>query len=88
MIENEDPKKMKQSIHEKAIRLVEGGIVDVDGHSVKLAKYPYIFDPCFCCEMDSLCCRGNEMCAVCEECDAITRMDCFLILVEQSEKKS
>lgn len=79
---------MKDSIHDKAIRLVEGGIVDVDGHSVQLVKYPYISDPCYCCKMDSLCHIGNEMCSVCEECDAITSWDCFLILVEQSEKKS
>jgi len=71
---------MKESVHEKAIRLIEGGIVDVDGHSVKLGKEPYIFDPCFCCEMDSLCHIGNEMYSVCEECDNITHMDCFLIL--------
>lgn len=79
---------MKDSVHEKAIRLVEGGIVDVDGHSVRLVQYPYIFDPCYCCEMDCLCHRGTEMCDVCEECDAITKWDCFLILVEQTEKKS
>ena len=73
---------MKNSIHEKAIRLVEGGIVDVDGHSVKLGKAPYIFDPCYCCEMDSLCHIGNEMCNVCTECQNITQMDCFLVLIE------
>lgn len=72
-------KKMKVNIHEKAIRLVEGGIVNVDGHCVKLGKAPYIFDPCFVCEMDCLCHSGNEMCAVCEECDSITKMDCYLI---------
>ena len=80
--------KMKDSIHEKAIRLVEGGIVDVDGQSVKLVKVPYIFDPCFCCEMDCLCHKGTEMCDVCEECDAITRMDCFLTLLDGLDKKS
>ena len=80
--------KMKESVHEKAIRLVEGGIVDVDGHSVKLVKLPYIFDPCFCCEMDCLCHKGTEMCDVCEECDAITRMDCFLTLLDGLDKKS
>ncbi len=78
---------MEQSIHDKAIRLVEGGIVEVDGHSVKLVKMPYIFDPCFCCEMDSLCHIGNEMCEVCEECDAITKLDCLLTFINESEKK-
>lgn len=75
--------KEEKSIHEKAVRLVEGGIVNIDGHTVKLGKDTYIFDPCFCCEMDCLCHIGNEMCSVCEECDNITHMDCFLILVHQ-----
>lgn len=80
--------KNKQSIHEKAIRLVEGGIVEVDGHSVKLVKDPYIFDPCFCCEMDCLCHTDTEMYYVCMECDAITNMDCFLELVTSSSNRT
>ena len=78
----------KLSVHEKAIRLIEGGIVDVDGHSVKLVILPFIFDPCLYCEMDYLCHYGTEMCDVCEECDAITRMDCFLTLIDGLDKKS
>ena len=74
---------MKDSIHEKAIRLIEGGIVDVDRHSVKLVKGHDIFDPCYCCEMDCLCHSGSEMCEVCKECDDITKMDCFLVLITQ-----
>lgn len=73
--------KMKMSVHDKAIRLIEGGIVEVDGHCVRLHRDKYIFDPCFVCEMDCLCHKGTEMCSVCEECDSITREDCFLALV-------
>ena len=80
--------KKIDSLHEKAIRLIEGGIVDVDGHSVKLVKLPEIDNPCFCCNMDCLCHIGTEMFYVCEECDAITNMGCFLTLIEQSDKKS
>ena len=80
--------KMKDSVHEKAIRLVEGGIVDINGHSVMLVKYPYIFDPCFCCDMGRFCHYGNEMCLVCEECDSISDMDCFLIPFESTDNKS
>lgn len=83
-LKDKSTKNVKNSIHEKAIRLVEGGIVNVDGHSVKLSKEPYIFDPCFCCEMDSLCHFGTEMHLVCRECDKITQMDCFLVLIESS----
>lgn len=72
---------MKKSVHEKAIRLIEGGIVEVDGLCVKLGKKPRLYIPCYYCEMDSLCHIGNEMCEVCKMCDNITRMDCFLILI-------
>lgn len=72
---------MKMSIHDKAVRLVEGGIVEVDGLCVVLHRDKYIFDPCFYCETDCLCHKGTEMCSVCEECDKITKEDCFLSLV-------
>lgn len=71
--------KTKDNIHEKAIRLVEGGIVEVNGISVILHSEPYLFDPCYCCEIGCLCHKGNEMCSVCEECDRITNNDCLLI---------
>lgn len=72
----------ENKVHELAIRLVEGGIVDVDGLCVSLRHEPYIFDPCFVCELDCICHKGNMICDVCEECDAITREDCFLVLME------
>lgn len=68
----------KQSIHEKAIRLLEGGIVDVDGHSVVVVKIPDSFDTCNQCEMDCLCHLGSEMCSVCMECVEISKRDCLL----------
>ena len=74
-------KNMKNSIHYKAIRLAEGGIVNVDGHYVKLEKCSSIFDTCNECEMDSLCHCGNEMHEVCKECDNITMSYCFLKLI-------
>lgn len=70
-----------ESMHEKAIRLIEGGIVEVSGLCVRMGYSPYIIDPCFCCDMDSLCHKGNPICDLCEECDSITKEDCFLILV-------
>lgn len=71
----------KYELHDLAIRLVEGGQIVVDNHRVKLGHAPYIFDPCFCCDMECLCHEGNNMCNVCEECDSLLREDCFLILV-------
>ena len=73
---------MKENkIHEKAVRLVEGGVVDVDGHSVRMGGATSMFDPCWVCEMDCICRKGGDMCSLCEECDKITHRDCFLKLV-------
>ena len=80
--------KDKQSIHEKAIRLIEGGIVDVDGHSVKLVNVPDMFDTCNLCEMDCLCHIGTEMCYVCIECVGISKKDCILKLVTSSSNRT
>ena len=71
----------KQSIHEKAIRLVEGGIVDVDGHSVRLNKDDSDLLSCELCDMDCLCRIGTEMCSVCVECTSIVKSQCYLELV-------
>ena len=73
--------KDKLSIHEKANRLIEGGIVDVDGHSVKLVLIPDKFDTCNYCEMNSLCRIGTEMYYVCIECIGISNKNCILELV-------
>lgn len=78
----------KQSIHEKAIRLLEGGIVDVDGHSVKLVNIPDMFDTCNSCEMDCLCHIGTEMCNVCIECVEISKKNCILKFVRSSRNRS
>ena len=73
--------KDKQSIHEKAIRLIEGGIVEVDGHSVRLVEMPDMFDTCNYCKMDCLCHIGTEMCDVCIECEEISKKYSILELV-------
>ena len=70
-------------LHEKAIRLVEGGHEQAEGLWVRLIKVPYVFDPCFVCDMDSLCHKGNEICDLCEECEKITSEDCYLKLVNK-----
>ena len=79
--------KNKQSIHKKAIRLIEGGIVDVDGHSVRLIKYFSDSVSCELCDMDCLCHRGSEMCNVCVECTSIVKVQCCLKLVTSSSNR-
>lgn len=76
---------IKKSVHDKAIRLVEGGVVEVDGHCVALGYENYIFDPCFVCEMDSLCHKDNTICDLCMECDSITKKNCFLVLMDKKQ---
>ena len=68
-----------KTIHEKAIRLIEGGVVEISGMSVIMRHEPYIFDPCYGCDMDCLCHKGNDICNLCEECDTILGEDCYLI---------
>lgn len=71
----------KQTTHDKAIRLIEGGQVNVDGHRVRMKKVLASDNVCLLCEMDSICTNGSEMNRVCEECDYITQHACYLELV-------
>lgn len=79
----------KQTTHDKAIRLIEGGQVNVDGHRVRMKKVLASDNMCLLCEMDSICTNGSEMRIVCEECDHITQLACFLELVtnDKGERK-
>lgn len=74
-------KVAKKSVHDIAVRLVEGGIEEIDGLCFALRHEPYIFDPCLICDLDCLCHKGSNILDVCEECDAITNEDCFLVLM-------
>lgn len=70
----------EKEIHNKAIRLLEGGIENVDGHNVTLRKCTNDEDACMICEMDSICRIGTEMYLVCIECDNISQDECYLKL--------
>lgn len=62
----------EKEMHDKAIRLLEGGIVEVDGHAVKMAKCPIEEFACDVCTMDSVCHEGCDMNTICALCDAIS----------------
>lgn len=68
------------SVHDKAIRLLEGGIVEIQGDWFSLIQLPEDFDdvPCIECELDSIC--RIEIADVCSECDAISNRNCILRL--------
>ena len=70
-----------QSVYDKAIALCEGRPVRILGHAVKLCKMKDFGNPCYYCEMDSIC--REEMVDVCMECESITREKCYLQLIVQ-----
>ena len=61
----------KDTLHEKAVRLAEGGVVEIAGHFVRAVNVPDAECPCELCEMDSVC--HMEMTDLCAEVDAYTR---------------
>lgn len=58
-------------IHDKAIRLLEGGIVEIDGRFVKAYKVEGVDNPCELCNMDSAC--NLNVVTLCAECETISR---------------
>lgn len=56
-----------KELHEKAVRLCEGGTVWVSSHMVRAKRVSDWADACNECEMDSIC--DHEMCEVCACCD-------------------
>lgn len=71
----------RKIIHEKAIRLLEGGIVEIDGNWFCLFRFPDNYDGncCMECELDSIC--RMEHTDICGECEAISNRRCCLKLV-------
>ena len=57
-------------VHEKAVRLIEGGIISFSGHSVRAIEVIGTDNPCMLCDMDSAC--NMDMVDLCAECDSIT----------------
>ena len=61
-----------KTLHEKAIRLIEGGFVEAEGLFVRAVIFNGSDHPCFECEMDSLCHAFNDIWKLCLECDSIS----------------
>lgn len=72
------------SIHAKAVRLCQGGIVEIDGHFVRAVRYVGNDLPCYECEMDSICQGDMEL--VCAECDCTTGLKYILKLANTCRK--
>ena len=76
-------KRLIMSIHDKAIRLLEGGIVDIEGNWFGLIRLSddldnYYDSPCVECTLDSICKEEHK--EVCSECDTISGGNCCLRL--------
>ena len=67
-------------VHDKAIRLAEGGVVNIDGNWFRLIRYLeyYNDNPCMECDLDSIC--RMEHTDVCRECEDILHRKCRLKL--------
>lgn len=72
-----------KSIHDKAIRLIEGGHVEQNGLWVRAIEVPIGFDTCQECDMDSLC--DASMSNLCVECESITNKYYLLKLVSKQK---
>ena len=68
-------------MHDKAIRLVEGGFVWHDGHFIGAKKVVSNDTPCDICNMDSIC--RSEMMDICAECELIGKARYFLYLANR-----
>lgn len=71
-------KKKEITIHEKAVRLCEGGVEWCMGHYVKAQTVKTDDLPCYDCNMDSIC--KDDLCDLCAECDNLTNENHILIL--------
>ena len=67
-----------KTIHEKAIRLLEGGLVEIDGLVFSIDEAGPEVDPCYDCQLDSIC--SQNILSVCFEADVITNTYHKLIL--------
>lgn len=58
------------TLHDKAIRLLEGGVVEIDNHWVRAVSLLYDSDSCEACSMDSAC--SVDMSELCSEVECIS----------------
>lgn len=75
------------TIHDKAILLLEGGIVEIDSDWFYLKRFPDYYDdnPCMECNLDSIC--RMEHTDVCGECEAISNRRCCLELASTRQSR-
>ena len=75
----------KTELHEKAVRLSEGGAVWFISHRIRAVEVIGDVDPCDLCEMDCIC--HEEMAELCKEVDQYDGKKHCLKLVTLKKKK-
>lgn len=70
-------KKKIPSLHDLAVRLCEGGVIDYGGYALKAEDVGHEENPCYLCSMDCVC--NMAMSDLCAECDAVTHTKHILI---------
>lgn len=78
--------RKENTLHQKAVRLCEGGSVWVNSLCVRAKRVPDYVNACEVCEMDSAC--NKEMCDVCAECDGYERKKHILYFAIRSHHES
>lgn len=74
---------MKESdLHKKAVRLAEGGFVEIDNLVIRAIRISDYFTPCDACEMDCLC--KGDIADVCDELEALTGRKFYLDLASKN----
>lgn len=63
-------KTKKMSLHDLAVRLCEGGVIDYGGYALKAEDVGHEENPCYLCSMDCVC--NMAMADLCAECDGVT----------------
>ena len=69
-------KKKVLSLHDMAIRLCEGGVVEFGGIYIRAEEYHENNLQCYDCKMDCIC--SSDMKDLCAECDFLTN-SCYLL---------
>ena len=70
-------KKKVMSLHDQAVRLCQGDVIDYGGYALKAKDVGYEENPCYLCSMDCVC--NMAMSDLCTECDGITHTKHILI---------
>lgn len=74
-------KTKEQTMHNKAIRLIEGGEVSCSGLTFRAHVADCLNYPCYECSVDSAC--DSNISDLCAECDQIGHQQYYLEIVTQ-----